>query len=261
MTNFYATARARRGVQYDALVADQAKHLGIEEARLRDLDTALQLLKTKHAHIVADQPAPARGYATVYFISDTSAGVQLHVLEGQPREVHRALFSATYVQAKRIVPGLEVIFVDQAQTAPYLHSIIEDEGKRYALDLYNVTEWDGKPQTSGAETEGEPEIVEDALSAALASDPEPVEAEPAHEEEAPDIVEEAPEQVEEVEEVLDTDLEPLLSEDSDDEEDLPPLEPVEFEEHLCEVPGCGRTFSSERGLQVHTARHKSASAE
>lgn len=140
MTNYYARARKTRGSYFDTLVADQAKTSG---ANLEDLRaTVADVPLTADVRlVVADQPAPARGYAIIHRVGDGIISAALHVLDGQPVEVYRALFSQTSVQAKQLAGDAEFqILVDRQITATNVLDAIRAEGAPYGLAIFEGTD-------------------------------------------------------------------------------------------------------------------------
>lgn len=140
MTNYYARARKTRGSYFDTLVADQAKTSG---ANLEDLRaTVADVPLTADVRlVVADQPAPARGYAIIHRVGDGIISAALHVLDGQPVEVYRALFSQTSVQAKQLAGDAEFqILVDRQITATNVLDAIRAEGAPYGLAVFEGTD-------------------------------------------------------------------------------------------------------------------------
>lgn len=137
MTNYFSRARRSRGAYYDALLADQANAVSVDIEELRDFDAAAQEEAPGHVLVVADQPAPARGYALLIPPTGNVVAARAHVIDGQPDEVYRSLFSHVYVQAARLTGNHPetTILVDHEVASPSLVDALARFGKTYAIRL------------------------------------------------------------------------------------------------------------------------------
>ena len=174
MTTHHARARRNRGPWLQALLANQSETTGAALDDLVDFIESAQ--EAKHALIAVDNPAPARGYALVLPVFQTTEGrempdtvlARIHVIPSQPAEVYRALFSQIIVQARRMrselgLPTDVQIVVDSSTAAHHVVEAVEMYGAPYAVRMGESGGGEGLGQDSKASSEGGPtsaEIVE-----------------------------------------------------------------------------------------------------
>lgn len=161
MTAYQARARRNRAAWYDGLLVDQSVSTDITLDDLRDFDTELVSSGATQALVAVDQPAPARGYALLFRVSPVLVAARIHVLEGQPDEAYKALFSQAFVQADRIVGDtveLHAILVDTLAAAPHVVDAVERLGEPYRLTLHDTTlteaDAESEPEDTGTGEEG-----------------------------------------------------------------------------------------------------------
>lgn len=229
MATHHARARRNRGPWLQALLANQAETAG---AALDDLvDFIETTTEVKHALIAVDNPAPARGYALVLPVFQTTEGqegpdtvlARIHVIPSQPAEVYRALFSQIIVQSRRMrgelgLPTDVHIAVDSSTAAPHVVEAVELYGEPYAVRMGKSASDVPRPVAKPT-SEGEPAVDEDDEVAPVVEDTTA--------EEAPSV---------EVEEA---------AEEEEEESD-----------NLYECFDCGRTFKTPQALGSHSRSHR-----
>lgn len=225
MATHHARARRNRGPWLQALLANQSETAG---APLDDLVDFIETTKeVKHALIAVDNPAPARGYALVLPVFQTTRGrempdtvlARIHVIPSQPAEVYRALFSQVIVQSRRMrselgLPTDVQIVVDSSTAAPHVVEAVEMYGEPYAVRM-GKSAGDVPSPVAKPTIEGEPAVDEDDEVAAIIEDTTA--------------------------------------------EDAPAAEGEEREEesdNLYECFDCGRTFKTPQALGSHSRSHR-----
>lgn len=232
MTNHYARARRSRGSYYDALLVDQSRTVeGLTLDDLRDFDALVSASNAGHALVVADNPAPARGYALIFPLSETVVAARVHVIEDQPVEVYRALFSQTLVQARQLTgDDLNGIILDADAAASHVRDAVERMGAAYGLypaEPGTLLEPDAAIEAAEVTPEG-------ATSDHPEGDTDREDAEGNEESAETEATEEA---------------EPAAP--TEEAEEAEAEQPEEF---TC--PECGKPFSSQQGLRAHSRAHK-----
>lgn len=144
---YNARLRRTRGSYYDSLLADQSASVdGLTLDELKDQDADLALSAVGSRLIVLDNPAPARGYALLVPAGEGTVLARIHVLDGQPDEAYRALFSHSMLQARHMVGDAELTFLaDASQAAPHVRAAVERLGGDYGLSLHVIEA--GQPET------------------------------------------------------------------------------------------------------------------
>lgn len=228
MATHHARARRNRGPWLQALLANQAETAG---ASLDDLVDFIETTKeVKHALIAVDNPAPARGYALVLPVFQTTEGqegpdrvlARIHVIPSQPAEVYRALFSQIIVQSRRMrgelgLPTDVQIDVDSSTAAPHVVEAVELYGEPYAVRMGKGA-GDVQGQVAKPTSEGEPAVDEDDEVATI--------------------------------------IEDTMAEDAPAAEDEEATEEEEESDNLYECFDCGRTFKTPQALGSHSRSHR-----
>lgn len=251
MTQYHARARRSRNGYFDALLVDQSTQVeDLTLDTLRDFDAALLTSGIEHRLVVLDNPAPARGYAVLFRVGETSKVIaRAHMLAQHPEEAYRALFSQAYVQAKQMIPegeSLELL-LDEGVATSEMADAVNSFGAEYGFSVETEADNETADGATDEHPEGSAEPGEDAQSEELPPPPAEEQGEPS----TPD-----PETVEEVEvEETETVEVETADADADADDELPPLEEVTEEEpFVCEE--CGKGFTSAQGLGAHSRSHK-----
>lgn len=230
MTTYFARRTRNRGASYEALLVEQSRKAGVKLDDLREYDEAAQAGNADSVLVVADQPAPARGYALLVPVRGQGGGetvfVRMHVLENQADEVYQALFSAVAVQA-RVLLGDEPVRMelDAEALADYVAERVEALGEPYGVRL-------GK--STGYLSEKLAEQLSATGGVVVGGAAEPVEASVEQEQEPSE--------------------EAAAEEQAGEDEDAEPEELEESGEVRCGK--CGKTFKSAQGLGAHSRAHK-----
>lgn len=96
MVNYIAEKTSEVGERLDVLVAEQADVLGLDPLKLQQVvDETVK----RGSLLVVAYPGPWRGYAAIYRAGARDVRGTMHVLEGQPVDVYRSLFSRTMLEA------------------------------------------------------------------------------------------------------------------------------------------------------------------